>query len=134
MGSSALRTWWDHPDLRKQDRLATHTANDDVEPARPKSARRSGWARRLRRHYSRRSNFLGTLLPRPSPFSSSAITVRAVGPTLWGAPLAIVGGSLDSPTTTSATRLSAIGVAAIAPVANGEESAAAAAALNDNVK
>jgi len=135
MGSSALR-----PRLNDQHRghRPTHAAgdaNDDVEARRTKPT--DGSARGLRRrwrHYSRGSKFSGTLLPHATSTAALARGVSMVGAALDRSPLTIVRRLLDPPSSSRATGGGAIGMAAIAGMADEEDSVAEAASLADDFK
>lgn len=134
MGSSTLRVWGNHADLGQHELLAAGDANDDVELSEPKSTGGSGGLRRLQGHYSQRSKFFGTVLPRASSLSTSPALVCAVLSALWGVAVSLMRRALGPSSTTSTALVRAVGVPAEAAVADDEECAASPAALNDDVK
>jgi len=135
MDSSTLRTRLNDERRHHRSTRAAGDANDDVEARRAEPTEGSARGlRRRRRHYSRRSNFLGTVLPHATSTAALARGVCVIGAAFDGASFAVVRRLLLSSPARRSTTVRAIDVAAVAAVADVEEGAADTASLADDVK
>ena len=135
MGSSALRPRLNDKHRGHRSTHAAGDANDDVESRRAEPTKGSVRGLRRRRcHYSRGSKFPGTLLPHATAPAALTRGVGVVGAALCGASLTIVRRLLDPPSSSRTTGIGAVGVAAIAGVADVEDRAANPTALADDVE
>jgi hypothetical protein len=134
MSTSALRTRLDNTNLGQHELHAAGTANDDVEATGPKPAGCPDGLRGLQGHYSRRLNFLGSLLPRALAISTPAITVSTIGTAFGGPSFAQLSAPLGSTPAVATARLRAVGLAAVAALTDEEDGATMPAALTDHVE